>query len=502
MRFSYYLEKLLAALRVNSLVGGMEVSDLALRFSYFDGKAWRVNGVRLEPGIIEAGKINNRQRFLSALSALRGDILSQGDFKNKVNTVVSLSSINIYSQVFSLPIVEGENLDKAMQLNVQMVSPMESSQTYSGWQTVGEDQKSLRLEVLSAFVEKVTVDDLSNALTEEGFVVVAMEPRSLSLARLLREKGADLDTAHPFILLSLDNSGMDFLIIRQGQFYFEYFKLWKEISDEKGKISAPSFEAALIRSLNQVLNFYGQHWPEPISEVVVLATAFTEETERIIKNNFPLGVRNLKLNMNQSVDTEWFISLGCGLRGLVPRRKDKEMSLFGVGAEEGFHRERFSNFASFWRVLIPVAMGLLLVSFFLADFFVVRTRKSLESQLLVDLKQQQITESELLSNDAEEFNRYVSLIGAAQENYFSRGRLLERMVSIMAANGVTPVNLNFQSANAPLTLLGVTRSENQIADFKKALDTDPTFKDVDLPLSSIESSEGGVSFSVTFRLNQ
>ncbi len=499
--FKYYAEKILSALKIKTFVGGLEVSDSVMRFAYFDGKVWRLAGVRLEPGIVEGGKIKNRDSFISALQTLKSQIFKGRDLKRRASVIVSLSSISIYSQVFSLPIIEGENLEKAIQLNVQMVSPIETSQAYSGWQMVGEDKGSLRLEILSAFVDKTAIDELSQVLFDGGFIAVAIDSRALALARLFREEGVGFDKSKSCVLLSLGDSGMDFLIIRRGQLYFEYFSPWREIADEKGEIQAPAFDAAVTRNLHRVMNFYSQHWPEPLEEVVLSATAFLDETKKIIGDNFSLPTRELRLQMGQSIGAEWFVSLGCGLRGVKPRSADKEVSLLGIGAAEEFRREQAIIFARFWRLLMPLALGLLLVSFLSSDLLLIQMRHSLEMRSLPGLSSDQTKEYSVLTAQARDFNRSVEFIKGVQGSSFSKARLWDKVSGIMSAAGVTLSRFSFRDVNSPVTLSGVAKSEDQIAALKIALAGDSEFGGVNLPLSSIKCGPDGCSFSLTFTIN-
>ncbi len=412
-----------------------------------------------------------------------------------------MSSIGIYSQVFSLPIIEGENLEKAIQLNVQMVSPIEASQAYSGWQKVGEDKASLRLEILSAFVDKSVIDELNQALFDGGFVAAAVDSRALSLARLFREEGIGFDENKSYVLLSIDSSGMDFLIIRRSQLYFEYFSPWREAADEKGEIQISSFNAAITRNLHRVMNFYSQHWPEPLEGVILSATALVDETKKVVAENFSLPVRELRLSMDQSIGPEWFVALGCGLRGVKPRGADKEVSLLGIGAAEEFYREQLIGFMSFWRLLVPLVLGLLVVSFFLSDLFLIQTRHSLEARALPTFSGEQTKEYSTLAAQADDFNRSVKLIESVQSSLFSDGKLWDKISGIMATAGVKPDHLSFQGINSPVALSGTAKSEDQVMAFKSALANDPEFGGVNLPISNIETNPEGVSFSLTFNIN-
>ena len=501
INFKYYIEKILSVLKVKTFVGGLEVSDLLIRLAHFDGKTWRLAGVRLEPGIIEGGKIKNRDGFVSALRALRSQVFKGRDLKGKTSVIVSLSSISIYSQVFSLPIIEGENMEKAIQLNVQMVSPMEASQAYSGWQTVGEDKDSLRLEILSAFVERTTIDELGQVLLDGGFVAVAVDSRALALARLFREEAAGFDIGKSYVLLSIDNSGMDFLVIRRGHLYFEYFSPWREITDDKGEMSTSAFNTAVTRNLHRLMNFYGQHWPEPLAGVVLSATALRDETTKIVTENFSLPVTELRLKMDQSMSPEWFVVLGCGLRGMKPRSADKEVSLLGIGAAEEFRREQAVVFAKFWRLLVPLTLGLLLASFILSDLFLAQTRNSLEARALPGILSERTKEYSVLAAQAEDFNRSVKFIKGVQDSSFSYGKLWDKISELMSAAGVTPNSFHLDNIDSSVSLSGVAASENQVAALKAALANDPQFANVNLPLSHIKTDVGGVSFSLTFTIN-
>lgn len=500
-KIKYYLEKLLTAVRARSIVGGLEISNSTVRLAYFDGRAWHLGGVRLEPGIMEDGKIRDRDRFVEALKSVKLQVFGKKYESREVSIVASLSSISIYSQVFGLPMIKGENLDKAIQLNIQMVSPVDISQTYPGWQVVGEDQRSSRLEVLSAFIDRSIVDELNRAMLDSGFLLAALESKMLSLSRLLREQAVGVNIDQPYIMVSLDDSGLDFLIIRHGQPYFEYFNPWREIVDEKGQIGGELFGVAITRSLYQILNFYGQHWPEAVSEVVISATALKDEIEKIVKASFPFTVKELKLKIGEAIGPEWFVSLSCGIRGSKPRGKDKEMSLMGIGAEEEFKREQFAAFASFWKFLMPVSLGLIAAVLFLSDLFFIQTKSTLESQPLFHLSNTEAQENQSLQTEAGDFDRTVSLIRAVQKGEFVKSNIIEKVDKILKDNSISAERFYLQSIDAPLVLRGAAKSEDQLASFKKALESEPLFKGISLPLSGLETKPEGVTFSMTFSIN-
>lgn len=499
-KLKVYWDKLLTLLRVRAPLVGLEISDTLLRLVYSEGQQWKTGAVRLEAGAVEAGQVKNRELFVVALKELKKKVFGAKEGK-RLNVIVSLGSANIYSQVFGLPIIEGENLQKAIQLNLQMVSPMEASQAYSGWQLVDEDRASLRLEVLSAFIERSAVDELNKALYEAGFFVAAIETRALALARVFRELGEGIDEQKAYILASVDNSGIDFLIIRKGQPYFDYFNPWKDIADENGRVSMEVFRATLSRNLHQVLNFYGQRWTESVSAIFLSTPALSEEITAVILENFSLPVRPLLLRADGAVATpELFIALGCFLRGQKPRSKDKELSLLGFTAAEEFQRERFLEFLRFWRLAMPATLGFLLALFFLSDLYLVQIRRTLESQLLFRLEAERVKESEVLQRRAGEFNKMVAMVESVRRGYLPRGGFIEKIGGLASLSGVSLARIVFESPAKPVTLSGKAPTQEGIVAFKKALEREQGFFGVDLPLTSIQSAGEGFSFSVSFNL--
>ena len=157
-----------------------------------------------------------------------------------MNVFVALSSANIYSQVFTLPFMEAKDLDKAISLNVQMVSPVDIAHAYFGWQFLDRDEVSLRSEIAAAFADKTIVDEMAHALYAAGFIAVGVESRALALVRTLREKGAGVEAGKSYLLLDIDNSGIDFLIVRNGKLYFEYANSWADVADKKGRFPSRS----------------------------------------------------------------------------------------------------------------------------------------------------------------------------------------------------------------------------------------------------------------------
>lgn len=495
-RLEHWIGRLLSFIRLRPFIVGMEISDSTVRLAHFSKKAWRLEGIRLEPGVLNEGRVKNYPAFVASLKSLRLRAFPKRRTTQRLNVVSSLSSASVYSQVFAIPMMKGESFDRAVELNLQMVSPMEFSKVYSGWQKVGEDAATSRLELLGAFIERSIIDNITQALFDAGFVAVAVESKALALARLLREQGVGIDLALPYILLGVDGAGVDFLIIRGGQLYFEYFTAWKDIADEKGQISVAAFKTTVLRNMHQILNFYGQHWLGSIAEVVVAATTLQDEAEQVLRENFPLSVKELRLRTGGDIRPEWFVTLGCGLRGEKPRGKDVDISLLGIGAAKEFHREQVTGFLEFWRVLLPSVFGVILLSFLATHYFLYESRRALMAQTVSSGEIREAVLGELQQR-AQEFNQLVQLVKSAEATQVLEHRVIKKFRALAEAHAVTLARLAFQGVGATVSLAGTAPSQKELTAFKEGLLRDPAIRDVSLPIKNIALTPRGVEFTLT-----
>ncbi len=491
------LEKLLSFLRVRVTPAGLEVSDRVIRLVMWNGKVWQMHAMRLEPGVMELGKIRDRGALVAALAALKAKV-GNGLNSKKTNVVVCMSSLQMYTEVFSLPVVRGENFEEAVQLNLQMASPLDANDSHASWEVVGRDAGTLRTEVLSAFAEKKAVDEMVDAIFEAGFLAMAIEPRALALTRVLHTKGAGVDAAKSYLLIDIDNSGIDFLIIRKGALYFEYATQWKDLMDEKGESALLKCETALTASRRQVLNFYTLHCSEPMAAVILSAVALESEAEKVLAENSPLPVGTLTLVMGQPISSEWLAALGCSLRGEELTARDHGIDLLGEDSKDRFREEQLVSFMRFWSAVVPIALGILVLTFVVSRIFLSGMRADIESRSNLTLPVGEAGNVAELLAKAASFNQEVALVGAAESMQNPKSPFFEAVTGIAAANHITIDHLSFQSFGTPVTLSGSAVAENDVVSFKAALIADSRFTNVSLPLTAVQTQGNTVTFAMTF----
>jgi Tfp pilus assembly PilM family ATPase len=502
--FHSYFQRLLIALRVRMVAAGLDISDQTLRFAYLNGKAWQFSSVRLDPGILENGEIKDKDKFFAALNVLKeGAKLSNRSIRKKINVVLSFSSANVYSQIFTLPELSGEALRKAAELNLQMASPGDATKTYSSWEVVGKKEGSKSLDVLSSFIEKGIVDPMIETLFQAGFFVVAVEPRSFAVARVLRERGGGLDKKQSYLVLRVDDAGIEFLVLRNGEPYFEYGSRWKDIAEENGQISLERFQSEIISHLRQVLNFYGKHWIEPIAGAMIAANSLQDEIMAAITPNITFPIIPISIDIGQSISPEWLVGLGLGLRGLTQDAGRREINLLGEDWKEKFQEQHTIQFVGFWQVLMPIALALLIAAFVGFAGFLKSTEASLASEATISASSAASAESnemQALQASSTAFNNQIVSIQQI-EKLPDISPVLNAVLSAAASTTVTMTHFTFSGSIQPITVSGFAASSSMISAFEQLLSANPSITQVTLPLSAIQPNGKNYAFSLTFLLS-
>src|SRR3989344_444650 len=135
------------------LIGGLEISDLVLRFARMENGRLKQASIQLPPGIMAGGKVADRGKLLAALNGLHQQI---DPMKKAVHVVLLIPTNNVYTQAFNMPLVADKNVDEAARLNLQMISPADLKSSYYGYQMIGETKQG-QLEALGAFANSQIV---------------------------------------------------------------------------------------------------------------------------------------------------------------------------------------------------------------------------------------------------------------------------------------------------------------------------------------------------------
>ena len=452
--------------------------------------------------MVVGGKLVKSQEFVSALKQLHGHITA--NITKKIPVVVSISDADVYSQQFVLPQLKSSSLEEAARLNLQVISPIDFSKSYSDWQKIDNPKSTVHeVEILASFIEKETIDPIYKALLDAQFVPVAIEQRAASLIRLLVQLANSYNDQQSHFLLYVSSDGLGFALIRNNYLYFNRFTSWSSILHSAAgqrQISVSEFSDTIIQESHRIMNFYSSHFNDAINSLYIIAPGLEEQVKQIIENSFPIKVEPFSLK-NLVIEQQWYVALGAALRGSVPRAIDVEISLAPEGTEIQFYHSRVIAFAILWRNVLVSVLTIALVS--TAGVYLLMSKFTNDAVADLNLSSGNINSAYLdsLKNEAVKFNRAIDRAMAAKQTQSSWSKVLADIYA-QAGTDSSIVRIYMQSIDSPIILNGTAINSNAAIDFKNKLAALPYISSVDLPLSSLTSdgTDSGVSFTISFKV--
>jgi len=475
-------------------IGGLEIDDFAVRFVSFTGNKLRQAVVALPSGTVADGQVKNRAALIAALKSLHQRLSTR---IQPLDVIVTASSANVYTQLFSLPAsVSEKNLAESLKLNLEMLSPFDIKSAYYDAQRLGASND--QIDYLGAFINAMIVDQFLMALTAADFNVIAFEFPALSLSRLTRQF-SEINFYGSHVLINVGAEGIMFLVVARGQLYFHYFISWKTIKEEKKSMSHSDIEAVTVRELRRLINFYQTKFGKPLDDIIILAPKMLLDLRQVIKENFAQKIYIPAIELFPQLSPVWYPAFGAAVRGLTPRSEDNFISLMASGTEEQYLQSRILHFISLWRNVAIIALGFLLIAFLTADSVLMNTSRSLKEELLSKLARSDVQEVEQLQKQAQDFNRQIALMAGLKDKTANWSPLFEQLNRLMGSEVV--LQRVYIDPQKRVVLSGRTKSESEAVNFKNRLLQEKNFDKVVLPLSSLQAhKDGTVSFTLTFEI--
>lgn len=493
-------KKLLNIINSQPQINALEITDVDLKFCRLKRGEPFFYSIKLESGVIADGKVIERDKLIGALRELKKQIPSGKKKRNYV--IVNISDGNIYTQLFNLPPAADANMEEAVRLNLQMLSPIDFANVYSDWQFLNNEKKAAgEIEVLGAFVQKEVVDNFDYCLMEAGFMPVAIEFGGLALSRLAKEGAANIGADSHFILFSVGVNGLGFSLVKNGNIYFNHFVSWQSIYKDQRQVSFDSFKDVIIEEIKKVMGFYATHWGGQVSELYLITYGLKDEIIELISKNFSFKIQTFTLSKYSNVSQLNFSVLGSALRGLVLRSLDTMISLSKIGTEKEFHNQKVVRFIKIWSITVCAFLILLNVIFGTADIFLMRISVSLGEQRasLISDKQAENIEVQKFQEEIINLNSRIDL-AIKSYNERSRWSVLFEKIKLLTPENVDVRRIFIQSINAPVLITAHSADEQSAIDFKNKLAGSQDFKNVDLPINRIVSSSRGVDFTIILEI--
>lgn len=484
MKFN--LKSLTKYLTPTQSIAGLEMTDTFLRFMNISGGKFKEVSLRLPPGIISQGKVKDEKNLVAALRQLHAQ-LKAGSGKS-IPIVVTINTTDVYTQIFNLPYVALTKIEEAAKLNLQMISPIDIKNVYSDWQAVGESTAGGgQLEMLGAFIRSEIADKYLHALRTVNFSVVALEFIPLSLARTVKKIAVGWDLSRPYIMAFINNEGMDFLILKNGNLYFNRFVVWPT-SDIKGIFSA---------ELQKMINFYYGKWGDVINNLILVNSEEINEIKEAIKE-LRLTVQPLNLGAVAPASLAVF---GAALRGQISRAEDNLISLTSMGTEEDYYHNRVFYFIDIWRNILIMTVVTFVTVFLGLNWFLSSVNADLGQKIA--LSSGKVTSKDLtnLEETAKVFNGVINQAFVAKKKSLKWLTTLNQLLTT-AGREVAVNRLHFNPVSFEILVGGSSASELEVINFKNRLSKLPIFESVSLPLAQIVREGDKISFQMALKVKK
>ncbi len=480
-------------------IAGLEIKEGSVRIAKLEDGKLKQSAIVLSPGIIENGKISDSKKLAESLKSLH---LQFAKLNERIPVIFLIPSINVYTQVFNLPVLSKESMEEAAQLNLQSISPIDWNASYADSQKIGEQEKDGKVEFLGAFSSKTAIDEYIKAISAAGFIPVAIEFPALAIARTIKELAVGVDLEKPQVVLNVGSDGINFMVLRKGNLYFDYFTPWKLIQEESHvgrEILFTDFKDTIVREIKKVATFYGSRSDGKLEKLILITQALQKEISDLIGENFHFEVAELKLREFPDLQSSWFGVLGSAIRGRLSRIEDNLISLAATGTEKGYFQEEILNFIKVWRNVCVTSLGFLVLIFILADSFLARNSVNLEKQLQIVSKAPEGAEVLQLQKNVQSFNQLMDKALAAKEKSIPWSPFFSKINSLIGSK-IALTRISVDTERNTVLLSGNTDDQSTVVNFKNSLIKEG-FKNVSLPLSNIiVNVDKTVSFIITFSL--
>lgn len=483
-------------------IAGIELKDSGIRIAQMvknpsasSPQALKKEGILLNPGIIEDGLIKDRNQLVAQLRALKGQF-SPGNNK-KIPVIAIVPSAAVYVQVFSLPSLREEAKVGAIELNLQSISPIDFKSAYADWEQI--EEKDNQIQILSAFASRETIEAYSSVLIEAGFAPAAVEFPALAAARAIREFAVGVDFAKPQVVVNISSDGIDFIILKNGNIYFDYFAPWKLVKadgDSNREISFEDFKAVIVRELRKISTYYVSQWGGSLQNFILITQAFDAEISQLIESQFHYSGTRLSLRGFEDVPLSWVAAIGSAFRGTISRGKDIFISLMAVGTEDEYLYSQVTTFIELWRNVLLASFGFFVIIFIATDSFLAHTAGDIALQIQNSIKLPNGAEVASLQKDVNEFNALTEKASYARERSRAVSPFLLKINQFLGGISMSRFSVNTDQGTAYLT--GNAATEAAVIDLKNKL-IGAGIQNMNLPLSRItDNVDGTVSFSMTF----
>lgn len=451
------------------VIGGLEIADNGFRFSRLKKDK---SGLKVE---LLFEELLTEKEALAGEPVITDKLIKFIKAHNLEYVIISLPSNNVFVKTYDFNLnMSDDKIAEAMALNIDLQLPRKKTEIYCDWMRIdSQDNK----KILLTYILSDYVNSLIAKIKKTGIKVIAIESHQLSLARCLKQTLGETT-----LVIERDAKYTSFYLIRNNNLFFSQ--------------SAPSerIGANLNKEINKIINY--QDYQNVTIKNIILIGPFSE-TE--IKK---LQVKATKLELvnefKQIQNTKWAIVLGAALRGLIPRKDDKMISLMIIGTEKAYYQEKIRATVNFL-ISVSVALCIFFVGIFLLSWQLITVKQNdYNKQILSFNLSGSSIGSTALKDEASFFNNLIGQTASLVKEEVTWSKIIGEIKDKTTADIIIN-NVSLPSADGELSVTGIAANRDAINVLKKSFETSSLFEATNIPLSNL-GKKVDIPFSMTFKL--
>lgn len=461
--------KLLSVIQNEKAIGGLEIADDGFRFSRLTRDK---NGLKVE--LLLEEKITEADA-LAGEGAITNKLVKFIKQHKIEYVIVSIPANHIFVKTYDFSgNMNEEKINNAINLNIELQLPKKKEEIFCDWATIdnGDNKKVVLTYVLKSYVKS-----LIQKIKNTSLKIIAIESHQLSLARVLKQ---DLENTN--LIIEKGAHFTSFYLIKNQNLLFSQFLPNKIIGNNLGK------------EVEKIINFY--EWQNTtINEINLIGPFTATEIKKL-----PIKPTPIKLidELGQVQNIKWITVLGAAMRGLIPRKDDKLISLMEIDTEKAYNQEKINSAVTFL-----TSISVALVIFFAGTFFVVwnlilimqnNYNKRISDFNVISSSENSTT----LRENAAAFNDSIGQVSSLIKRETAWSPIVKEIIS-KTTDGVTINNLKLDDVSKNITLTGMARNREAINRLKTSFEDSKMFDSVNIPLNNLEK-KADIPFSLTFKI--
>lgn len=459
---------LLNIIQNEKTIGGLEISDDGFRFSQISKDK---TGLKIE--LLFEDLITEKEA-LGGETVLTNKLVRFIKQHNLEYVIVSIPANNVFVKTYDFNINMGnDKIADAMKLNVELQLPKKKSEIYCDWMDI-EDKENKK--VLLAYVLRGYVNSLIAKIKNTGIKIVAIESHQLSIARVLKQ-----ELNETTLVIERGAIYTSFYIIKDNNLLFSQFLP----NDIIGK--------NINKEINKIINY--QDWLNNLVSNIILIGPFTDtETKKM-----PLKVKKIEPidELKPIQNSKWIITLGAALRGLLPRKDDKIISLMEVDTEKAYYREKINSTVSFL-VGTSIGLSIFFISAFLATWYLILATVNNYNKQISTFNSSSSESYNNVQEKADYFNSLIEQTSILAKKETAWSEIITEIKNRTTDNIVIS-NVSLPSANSELIITGTASNREAINKLKTSFESSEIFNEINIPLNNLEK-KSSIPFSMTFKI--